>query len=265
MNSESYNIYRRTCPDVFVDDTVYQIRTQNTPIIHPRNVTITQRNIFKYILTNLRESKPFTMARWNDGEWIATLKIQDHGLYKFHSQKWGESGQAFVDKYLYPIIMSKPKYAIGVSSEVLKKPHILNNIVRTIIGLDLFDGGLMARWGIMNNFVDLFQALQKRNVIIVGPSYYGKMKKHINFIAHVETSETEVWNHYEDIKDRLDKALIGVENPVILYSCSFVAKILIDNHYHSNKTVTQLDIGAAFEPYCGMDNRPWHSPMKDKR
>lgn len=265
MNSESYNIYRRTCPDVFVDDTVYLIRSQNMPIIHPRNISITHKNIFKMILTNLRDMHPFSMARWNDGEWIATLKIQDHGLYKFHSQKWGERGQAFVDKYLYPLIMSKPKYFIGVSSEVLKKPHILNNIIRSLMGVNLFDGGLMARWGIINNFVDLFEGLSKRNVIVVAPAYYSKMKKHINFVAHIETPEDNVWDSYEEIKEKLDNALIGVDNPVILYSCSFVAKILIDNYYHSHKHVTQLDIGAAFEPYCGKDNRPWHSPLKEKR
>lgn len=265
MNNESYNIYRRTCPAVFIDDTIYQIRTKNVPIIQPRNISILTKNIFKMILANLKDSKPFSMARWNDGEWIATLKIQDQGLYKFHSQKWGEDGQKFVDKYLYPLIMSKPEYFIGVSSEVLKKPHILDNIVRTLIGLNLFDGGLMARWGIINNFVDLFEALSKRNVIVVAPAYYSKIKKHINFVAHVKTAETNVWDDYERIKAELDKQLVGVKNPVILYSCSFVAKKLIDENYHNHKDITQLDIGAAFEPYCGEDTRPWHSPMKDKR
>jgi len=265
MNNESYNIYRKTCPDMFIDDTVYKIRTQTyLPLIHPRNITITNRNIFKLFLHNLKETKPFTTSRWNDGEWISTLKIQDKGLYKFHSQKWGEGGQTFVDANLYPIIMSKPDYYIGVSSEVLKKPHILDNIIRSLLGLNLFDGGLMARWGILNDFTDLFEVLKKRNVIIVGPPYYSKMKKRIDFISHIETPELNVWEHYETIKEQLDKQLVGVVDPVVLYSCSFVAKKLIDDNYHKHKSITQIDIGAAFEPYCGMDNRPWHTSMKEK-
>ena len=91
------------------------------------------------------------------------------------------------------------------------------------------------------------------------------MVKRIPNLIHVETPEINVWDHYETIRDNLEKQLVGIENPVVLYSCSFVAKKLIDENYHKYKNITQLDIGAAFEPYCGINNRPWHNPLKDRR
>ena len=55
------------------------------------------------------------------------------------------------------------------------------------------------------------------------------------------------------------------ENPVILYSCSFPAKLMSDIFYKKyKKSITQIDMGAIWDPYCGKKTRPYHEKVMQR-
>ena len=141
-------------------------------------------------------------------------------------------------------------------------PYMMNEIWPHIVGLNLFDGGLFARWSIDGNIGKLFTLLSKRNVVLIGPDYCEKLNSLFHF-THIVTPSDNVWDQYDVLETKLRAAIADKDNPVVLYCCSFVAKKLIDVLYQEmSDSITQLDIGAAFDVYCGIHSRPWHNYME---
>ncbi len=255
--------YYRVCPQLYVDDCVWGINSPNSPLLSAENVHIFEHNIKNTIIDKIKTHVPFTMVRYNDGEWIAMLYIKDNNMHSVHRRKWKMTGQDFVDRHLTPIIKSetKPEYYIGIASEVITKPYMMKHISPHIVGMKLFDGGLFARWSIENDLSDLLESLFGRNVIVVGPNYLSNLQLGVPFV-HIPTPSTDVWNAYDVILKQIESEISVTNDPIILYSCSFVAKKLSDVFYKKYPSVTQLDIGAAFDVYSNVNTRPWHKHMR---
>jgi hypothetical protein len=260
----SMNNYRTVCPEYDHESTIFRLKPACTSPMIGREVSIIEPDIYQFIFTNLETQTPFSLARYNDGEWIAALKIKANGLYDVHFPKWKESGQKFVDANIMPIIQSTIDYPIGISSEVMKKPYMMEQILPYMSKLQVFDGGLFAKMSIDGSLLKVFELLKGRNVIIVGPAYMSKLNKHFP-LRLVVTHPDAVWNHFDEIHARTKLLIDELDKPVVLYACSFVAKVLIDKfHKTYQDKVTQLDIGAALDVYCEVNSRPWHATITNK-
>lgn len=253
---KALNCYYITCPKTPIDDYIYKIKNKSLKTLHPNNIIIQKDNVFQHVLDCVKNNTPISLARYNDGEWICMLKLEKNNLYNIHKAKWDDKADIFVKNKLLPIIQSKPEYPIGISTEVLTRLNLINEIWPHINELSLFDGGVFARKSCDIELVKLFNLLKDKKVILLGPEHCQKMKKMFDF-THIKTPN-KIWNHYENIKSTLFNNLQKSENNIILYSCSFVAKVLIDEVYKQFPNNIQLDLGAVFEPYCGVDSRPWH-------
>jgi len=251
INMEKINIYRQICPASIIDNKIFNILHNRTNLIEQSNVIDVCDDITDLIFGSIKDGKKLTLARYNDGEWISLLYIKDNNLYKIHSVKWDKDGQNFVDTKIKPIL-SEIDYPIGISTEVFKKPAISKNIYEYIKDLDIFDGGLFARWSITGELDKFLNVLKDKDVIIVGPEYLKSLNSHLNF-KHIITTD-KVWNQYDELFTNIQTCV--KDGTILLYCCSFAAKRLI--HDFKDKNLIQLDIGAAFDEYCGIKSRPWH-------
>jgi hypothetical protein len=110
-----------------------------------------------------------------------------------------------------------------------------------------------------NNMQPFFDSLKSRNVVIVGPSY---LKMNMFEYTHIVTPEVGAWDYLEKIRIEIRKAISASKDPVILYSCSLAAKLLIrDFHKQLGDSITQIDTGSVFDPYAGVDSRSYHSDV----
>jgi hypothetical protein len=260
--------YRLVCPEFFTEDSVYTINdcTVKFPLITPSNITTLENDVNQLFLNNLENNIPFSFARYNDGEWSPMLKISYSGIsssvppnhppYNFKDWTLNESGQKYAEERMLPVIKSKPKYYIGIASQVLQKPYMMSFITPYLKDLQLVDGGLWAKLSINGELIKYFDQFKKRNIIIVGPQYLSKMTKYFKF-THIVTNNN-VWDEHDRIYNELKNNVNKIDSPVVLYCCSYVAKTMIDALYHEYKMITQIDIGAALCAYCGINIRPWH-------
>lgn len=270
FTTQSMLIYQKFSPKYFTNDTIYNIKEKKLHILTQDNVVIKNNDIKTFIFDNIRDNKSSSFVRYNDGEWICMLRIKENNCYDIHKVKWDKDAETFMDNGVTPIVSSIPYY-VGVSTEVLKKDYMVKNIFPYIKSLDLFDGGLFARWQLDGTILELLDLLKTKNVIIVGPDYLSELKTHLNFTHIVthnnlklnRTSMTEkngvrdscaVVKQYPELFESLNKNI--VDNCVVLYACSFAAKKLI--HDFHTRNIVQLDIGAAFDNMCGLQTRPWH-------
>jgi hypothetical protein len=248
-------------PKFYCQDMIFSFKKLQFPLTENYNVNVLQANINTHFLNQLQDHKPFSVARYNDGEWIPMLRIAYTGNsvitrppteYNCNNWVWGESGQKYVDDYLMPIIKKVPPYFIGISSQVYKKPYMSEQIYPHLNGMKLCDGFLFVRLSITGEMQKYFDQFKKRNVIVIGPDYCINMRKYFSF-SHVQTlNNNDVWKESDRVQDEIKNLLDKFdrnENTVLIYACSYVAKKLIDDFYHEYKNITQIDMGSAVCPY----------------
>ncbi len=266
--TEGMRTYRLVCPEFFTEDTIYTINdcSAKFPLISVSNITILEDDVNEFFINKLKNNLPFSLSRYNDGEWSPMLRIpytgilnnipNNHPPYNYTDWKLNESGQLYAENDLLSVIKNKPEYYIGISSQVLQKPYMMSFISPYLKDLQIVDGGLWAKLSVNGKLIKYFEQFKNRNMIIVGPKYLNKMIKYFNF-THIITDDN-VWDQHDKIYEELQKIIQITENPVILYCCSYVAKTMIDLVHHKYEHATNIDIGAALCAYCGINIRPWH-------
>jgi len=220
------------------------------------------------ISEGLQNGKNYTIMRFNDGEWAFAYNFEPYinqRLKLLHTSPEAPLCLKYAGRLLRKLVNGKPEYMVSMDSWSRTKRPFLKYVNTHIHKFkNVIGGGIFNLWSLNTGFVDLFNILDNRNTLVVGPDYLRGLPfqaEHITFDN--VTAIYDIQKHVWEIIRWLDKNY--KPNMVIVYSCSFIAKIAIDEIYKIyGNTITQLDIGAAFNPFVGIHNRPWHQLMIDK-
>jgi hypothetical protein len=131
-----------------------------------------------------------------------------------------------------------------------------------IDGIDWADSDVIHKHSIRTNanFNDLFDALENRYVILVANDLLVPIAMH-TADQHIVIGRVDCWLEYVEVLDRLRELI--EKDVVILYCASMMAEVLIDDVWRKyGDTVTQIDIGSAFDPLVGEMTRKYHKKLK---
>jgi hypothetical protein len=230
----------------------------------PHSSEKTYRSLINLIKTNTH----FSFLRMGDGDIKAYLNIP---MKTILSEKY----RALYEKSLDPIFKYKEEtndssLILGIENstvctkniytEYKTNPEKLNNFYQRFKHTDALsiNSIIFMHMYVYHGLNDLFEALQNRSVIIVGPNHL----KNLNFPCvekhHIVTALTHSWEHHDDYEKPLIELLKKVENPVIIYAASVTGKMLFSKMFFEYSNITQIDVGAALDPYAGAMSRPWH-------
>lgn len=227
---------------------------------HP---SLTDLGEFNEIKQKLIDHESFHIARYNDGEWAFMLRIPPYW------DKWMRENGHIEDEVIpitakmLDIIHSDPPYYIGVDSTtramkgaMINAGEVLTPYIERIPNLvygDLFNAAT-----IMHGPDILLDAFKDRVVISVGPAHFKKLDFSRHHISVPSNNCWRVMDQVEDVIDRYIQSYIH-RHPVVVYSCSFLAKILVDVFFHRyGEQTTQVDVGSCLDPWCGVQSRFWH-------
>jgi len=219
-------------------------------------------DMFNEFMDKIKAGDNFHVSRYNDGEWVGMLQIEPYK--STFIKRFGHDKKGFeeVSEKMLAIIDSLPEYYIGIDSNTRALRGLIAgerdacklrmDALSNVIYGDIFNAATI-KFGIDA----LFGPLKKRYTISIGPPYMAAL----GASAHVIVPTSGCWLGADRIEAHLgeiiDKNLS--KNPVIVYSCSFLAKILIDAFYKKYKNnISQLDVGSCIDPWCGIRSRPWH-------
>jgi hypothetical protein len=208
----------------------------------------------KFFTDSIKMSEGFTYTRYNDGE--LDLIFKKNPGFSHILNIWGYEIES-QSKILGNILSNKIDYYIGLCPGYVKnRSDLLESLIHQdtkVVPSNLFEITNL------NDLKKLIEMLKGRNTILVGPDYLQKMEfKKI----HIETPIEYVWNHIESITYDIEKTIKKIENPVILYSCSIAANIIADVIFKKfNLSVTQIDMGSTFDPFCGVYSRTGHDKI----
>jgi hypothetical protein len=221
------------------------------------------REYFSYpvLVRKVLEKENFTMVRYQDGEWTCMLKVEPHFTNKI--PKYGEEIDPLGDQML-EIIKSKPTYYIStLAGTFYERAAIAWPFLRKL--KNFYVGEVFRRKSVEEGLDEFVNALKTRTVILVGPNWLSPLQNmfdntHVicpfgTLFKEEEMKKLDDAVH-EAIKQNIDK------NPVILYSCSIPAKIMAHKYWGLyEKNITQIDMGAIWDPYCGKKTRPYHEKV----
>ena len=216
---------------------------------------------YPVVINKINNFDNFTLVRYQDGEWSCMLRIEPH-----YSRKYRNGPRPRLEPLsdgLLKIIKQKPEYYISVNAGTFDErvglawPY-LKDLKNLIVG------EIFRSVSVTKGLDDFINSIKNRLVILVGPDYLRKLKGFDR--EHIETPmgglfEKTVMDEIEiNLGSLLEK--YKTNNPVVLYSCSFVAKIMCDKFYNKySNTITQIDMGAIWDPYCGIISRPYHKKV----
>ncbi len=101
----------------------------------------------------------------------------------------------------------------------------------------------------------LFEALAERDVVVVGPEYLDRLQDVFPF-HHITIPEAGCFDILDDVKEQCQQE--AAPGRVMLFMASVMTNILIHELYPGNEDTSFLDIGSAFDPYCGVRTRTYH-------
>lgn len=231
----------------------------------PSNPNLEDFSQFNELIDKLIRKEPFQIARYNDGEWVFILKMEP--LYSKYIQRSNYPSIEIeeISNKMLKVIDSKPPYYIGIDSSTLDPAGSIKThydlLLKKITGLNIVYGEIFNAATTKYGMDALTKPLANRWVITVGPQYMTKLK--LKTAHHISVPGKSCWTEAESVKRQLEKLLVNNldKEPVVLYSCSLLAKWLIDEMFHRFNKITQMDIGSCIDPWCGIDSRDWHSEV----
>ena len=218
---------------------------------------------YAWYLNQIRERRPFALARWSDGEWPCVL---------------GREG-ANTDKHPYSVELRRDltqtllelrdqgaPYMVGLQ-EMVERQHPLNQqvhewMIAHHLTIPWVSGEVFHRASVKDKLWAMITALAARDVILVGPTRLGALSTYFPIRQHIEVPLVNCHKEAErilyEVRTAIDQHGIG---PVVSFSASMSTKYLIHQISKTHPEATLIDVGALWEPYVGVSCRKYHQAV----
>jgi hypothetical protein len=220
---------------------------------------------FFYMINNIQKNKNFTFIRLNDGEYSCLFSKQSIGglLREEIIEKYVENLNELID---LKFSGDNKNLLLGFETQTLTFDRYEKHLTPIIEKIDkIYSSSIFSYASITHDFPKLFNVLSEKNILLVGPEYLNQVHKTeqnkygFESVKHIVTSTQGIWNHQQDIEDKIENYIIKNPGLIILYASSIITKMASLKFYKKYKNlITQIDIGAAFDPYFKISSRPWH-------
>lgn len=229
------------------------------------------RSLYKDGLTvdqlcdKLERGEHFTFSRFGDGEFNA--------IYSAMNNEPGENcdGHQYfpeMGKELGEILKAKRPYHVGL--DMSERPAKVEKTVGFLVDNDLIDkqytrSDLFHTALVDGKFGSFFDAISKKKVIVIGPIYLNQLAllSEETGNKHIVIPSSNCWTYTTDIKERM--VMEDIQGKVLLFVASMAANVWIDRLYQQYAdNITMIDLGSAFDPYCGRQTRSFHKRIKIK-
>ena len=190
------------------------------------------------IVENIKNGTNFSFSRFGDGEMFCAQGKK--GMNCDHHEYFPDLGKALRN------VLDHPRGIMGLMDKA--KP-LLKRDIEWVSGRAFCDASIR---GELSLFTDV---LKDRNVVFVGPKHLRKLPFY-NFYREVLVHNA--WLMHEDLLSALKYVI--KKDDVVIYCCGMMAPVLIHELYDIR--FTQIDCGAVFDPYCGVDSRKYHKDLK---
>lgn len=213
-------------------------------------------------IDKINNKERYTFSRFGDGEWNAILEKKGQNC---------DGHKYFPDMglRLKEVLTSSPEYYVGLQNLAHRQnTEIIDNYANEY-GIKWVASDIFHHASIKGNLQPLLDALDTRNVILVGAEHLKNYNKKFKFIP---VPSKDCWTDYKKTLTRIQEYLLqndadNLEEPknyVILFCASMMSNVLIDDLHPIAEVVgvTLIDMGSVFDPFVGKNSRAYHKKLK---
>ena len=206
----------------------------------------------------LEKKENFSFSRWGDGEF---------GCLLHPSARRNRDGHQYFEtlsEALKEVLLSRPEYLLGMQPKAIRDmgEEINKWMDENKLSFDWINADILHNASRHDEMNDFCKALKQRRCIFVAPERLKKIAMKIGR-GMVRVPLIDCWKWYRqiytDICDLIEK------DTVILYCAGMTSNVLIHHIWNDYKdTVSQIDCGSVFDPYCGLKTRQYHSEILER-
>lgn len=216
----------------------------------------------------LHDHMHFAQASYRDGEWRAILGYDGRNV---NGEEYvPELGDALTRTLKQPVGQWCAFWIPGQGGE--RTREVRERAARWIAEhepnvrwiADRMDGEANAA----GHMAPFFAAARTRRAVLVGPRHLTKLPASVlTPAAHVVVRDSDAWKHEEETSATIRRVLESGD--IVLFAAGMASNLMIHRLWPEYRgEVTLYDIGAALDPYCGVQSRAiyrrpeWPATMK---
>lgn len=192
------------------------------------------------MIAKLENGDEFSFARYGDGEWLCMMGKKGRNIDKH------PFSPALAKDLLLSVQKPKP-YTYGLQPLSRRTPNIME-FVKKNSKVDGWVNADIIHTASKNGGLSRLLAI---DATIVGPAHMSKLGKTLIEVPRVDC--------YSKMNDTLS-AMQRSASKVFFLCASMMSEVIIYRLF--NTGITMIDVGSAFDPYCGVKSRTYHSLIK---
>lgn len=214
-----------------------------------------------WFVQQLKNSQPFTFARYGDGEWLTIL-----GFYGMHNSNGCTFTKALSDDMRAVLKRHNPYHHAILKIARRERPVPFGGIPTPYGGpiidkwladnditMDWYNGDVLLDESLKGNLFPLIEQIREKRVLYVG----NKRLKNLNmrgkgffpFYAYVEPPPQNAHLAKDEIVKDILKAIKKHKIDFIGWSSGLAGKVFIDEVYMRYPEITNVDFGSMFDGY----------------
>lgn len=212
----------------------------------------------QYYIDKLDNDKPFTLARYGDGEWRTILGGKYRDGHNSNGCTFTKSlgialGKAVRDQFTYDygILRVARRNHRAEIERWLKRNHVITSWV---------DGDVILNSILSGTAFPLFEQLRKKKVLLVCPDHCLKFSTLGFFspVAYVVPPPRDAYDHRKSVLSEVEYAIGKFNIDVIGWSSGLAAKHFIHEVYKVyGNVISQIDFGSAWDGFFGVGSRSY--------
>jgi hypothetical protein len=212
----------------------------------------------EYYVSLLAARKPFSFARYGDGEWAALLGRE--GANCDGHRYYPELGERLRQAIIKPL-----PYFYGLQPRAMRSDgrEIAKFLRKHDVNIPWHNADVFHDANIDGALLPFIQQLRSLPVVMVGPPHLKDLPSTLfSFAAYIEVPPKDCFLAVEELKARILETGRGRQGLVFALSASMTANVVIHDLYPAlGDTHWLLDLGSLWDIYAGVRSRSMHTRL----
>lgn len=215
----------------------------------------------KWFVRQLKESKPFTFARYGDGEWLTIL-----GFYGIRNSNGCTFTKELSDDFQAVLKRQNPYHHAILKIAKRERPvpyngEMVNYGGSTIdrwlrqneITMPWYNGDILLEESLKGKLFPLFEQIREKTVLYVGNHRLRGLnmrgKGFFPYACYVQPPAQNAHEVMDDLLFEIYRQIRKCKVDLIGWSSGLAGKVMIDEVYMRFPEITQIDFGSLFDGY----------------
>lgn len=214
-----------------------------------------------FFVNSLKQNKPFTFARYGDGEWLTIL-----GFYGKRNSNGCTFTEALSNDMIDVLKRQNPYHHAILKIAKRERPVPYNGgevpyggpviqqwLDDNQITMPWYDGDVLLEESLKGKLFPLIEQIREKRVLYVGNyrlrGLNMRAKGFFPYIAYVEPPPRNAHREMDNLLYQIYRAIRKENIDLIGWSSGLAAKVMIDKVYMKHPEITQIDFGSMFDGY----------------